>query len=151
MSLRALVGSGDRIALFTLPFLAVGLALNVLWPGLFRVSGPPGVLKTLSIVIMIPGVAIWAWSAALILTRVPRHELITTGPYSVVKHPLYTSVAFLVLPWVGFLLNTWVLVPIGIALYVGSRLFSPEEERNLAEAFGLAWDAHCKSVKIPWL
>jgi protein-S-isoprenylcysteine O-methyltransferase Ste14 len=151
MNLRALVGSGDRIVLFTLPFLAFGLALNVLWPGLFRVGGPPIALERMSIIVLIPGVVIWAWSALLILTKVPRHELITTGPYSIVKHPLYTGVAFLVLPWVGFLIDSWLGVPIGIVVYAGSRLFSPEEERQLAKAFGPAWDAYCMRVKIPWI
>jgi protein-S-isoprenylcysteine O-methyltransferase Ste14 len=151
MNLRALVGSGDRIMLLTLPFLAFGLTLNVVWPAVFRVGGPPTALRLVSIIMLIPGVIVWAWSAVLILTRVPRHELITTGPYAIVKHPLYTGVAFLVLPWAGFLIDSWLGVPIGIVLYVGSRLFSPEEERKLAVAFGRAWDAYCTSVRIPWI
>jgi protein-S-isoprenylcysteine O-methyltransferase Ste14 len=32
------------------------------------------------------------------------------------KHPLYTSVALLVLPWIGFLLDTSVGALIGVAL-----------------------------------
>jgi hypothetical protein len=38
--LAALVGSGDRIGLFTLPFLLGGLVLNVVYPSLFDVGGP---------------------------------------------------------------------------------------------------------------
>jgi protein-S-isoprenylcysteine O-methyltransferase Ste14 len=51
---------------------------------------------------LLSGVTIWIWSAVLILTKVPQKKLITYGPYAFVKHPLYTGVAFLVLPWVGF-------------------------------------------------
>ena len=58
----------------------------------------------------------------LILTNVPKGELITGGPYAIVKHPLYTAVALLVIPWIGFLSNTWLGAGIGIALYVGSRI-----------------------------
>jgi Isoprenylcysteine carboxyl methyltransferase (ICMT) family. len=47
---------------------------------------------------LIPGVTIWIWSVVLILTKVPRGELITSGPYALVKHPIYTGVALLVLP-----------------------------------------------------
>jgi protein-S-isoprenylcysteine O-methyltransferase Ste14 len=64
---------------------------------------------------------------------------------------LYTGVAFLVLPWVGFLFNTWLGAVIGILLYIGSRLFSPEEEEHLARTFGPSWDEYRKKVKIPWL
>lgn len=104
-----------------------------------------------SAVVLAVGVVVWAWSVLLILTRVRAGELVTTGPYSLVKHPLYTSVALLVLPWLGFLLGTWLGALIGIALYAGSRLFAPAEEADLAGRFGLEWAAYCRRVKIPWL
>jgi protein-S-isoprenylcysteine O-methyltransferase Ste14 len=151
MKLKVLIGSGDRIMLLTSPFLIVGLTLNILFPSLFSVGGPPMVLRVISIVILIPGVTIWIWSVVLLLTRIPRGELITDGPYSLVKHPLYTGVAFLVLPWLGFLFNTWLGVVVGIVLYVASRLFSPEEEKALSQAFGTTWDEYCNRVAIPWL
>ena len=148
-SLKALVGSGDRIALFVLPFLVVGVILNVAAPSLFAVGGPSEALRIASIAVLIPGLAIWIWSAALILTHVPRGELIVGGPYAVVKHPLYTAVALLVLPWVGFLLDTWLGVVIGLALYVAARRHAPDEEAELATVFGAEWDAYCDRVRLP--
>lgn len=151
MKLKALIGSGDKIGLLTLPFLMIGLILNITIPSLFSVGGPSIVLKAISIIILIPGVIIWIWSVVLILIKAPKKELITNGPYSLVKHPLYTGVALLVLPWIGFLFNTWLGVLIGIILYVGSRVFSPEEEKILSNSFGATWDEYCNKVKIPWL
>ncbi len=133
MKLKTLVGSGDKIGLFTLPFLAVGLALNILYPEWFDVGGPANSLQLLSIIFLIPGIIIWVWSVALILAKVPHGELITTGPYALVKHPLYTGVSLLVLPWVGFLLNTWLGLLIGVVLYIGSRIYAPQEERQLSK------------------
>ena len=151
MNLKTLVGSGDKIGLLTLPFLVVGLILNILFPLLFAVGGPSDALRMISIVILIPGVIIWIWSVILILTKVPKHELITTGPFSLMRHPLYTGVGLLVLPWLGFLLNTWLGAVIGLVLYVGSRLYSPEEDKALAKTFGPAWDEYNRKVKIQWL
>jgi protein-S-isoprenylcysteine O-methyltransferase Ste14 len=151
MKLKMLVGSGDKIGLLTLPFLIVGLILNIMFPSFFSVGGPSIVLLTVSIIILIPGIAIWVWTVVLILTKAPKQELITNGPYSLVKHPLYTGVALLVLPWLGFLFNTWSGVLIGIILYIGSRMFSPEEEELLSKTFGATWDEYCTKVKIPWL
>ena len=151
MKLKVLVGSGDKILLLTLPFLIMGLILNIMFPSLFSVGGPSIVLKAISIIILIPGVTIWIWSVVLILIKVPRKELITNGPYFLVKHPIYTGVALLVMPGIGFLLNTWLGVLIGIVLYIGSRIFSPEEEEMLSKTFGAAWDKYCTKVKIPWL
>ena len=150
-NLKVLIGSGDRIGLLTLPFLVVGIALNVAYPSVFQVGGPSAVLRVVSGVVLAVGVTAWAWSVVLILTKVPRGELITSGPYRVVKHPLYTAVALLVLPWVGFLLDTWLGALIGIVLYIGSRIFAPAEEAELSRTFGAAWAEYCDTVKLPWL
>ena len=104
-----------------------------------------------TIFVLTVGVLTWAWSVGLILSRVPKGELIATGLYAVVKHPLYTSVGLLVLPSLGLLLGTWLGVVIGLAVYVGSRLFAPAEEAELRKTFGVAWDAYARSVKLPWL
>jgi protein-S-isoprenylcysteine O-methyltransferase Ste14 len=151
MKLKVLIGSGDKIGLLTLPFLIIGLILNIIIPSIFSVGGPSIVLKTISIIFLIPGITIWIWSVVLILIKVPQQELITNGPYSLVKHPLYAGVALLVLPWLGFLFNTWLGVLIGIVLYIASRVFAPEEEAILSMTFGTTWDEYCHKVKIPWL
>jgi len=151
MKLRALVGSGEKIGLLTLPFLVIGVVLNVAFPSFFSVGGPSTLLRVISIIILVPGVTIWIWSVVLILARVPRNELITNGPFSLVKHPLYTGVALFVVPWVGFLFNTWLGVLIGTIMYVGSRVFSPEEEEVLSKTYGTAWHEYCSRVKVPWL
>lgn len=151
MSLKALIGAGDRIALFVLPFVVVGVGLNLAFPSAFEVGGPSDALRAISIVVLIPGVVIWLWSVVLILTQARRGALITDGPYAWVKHPIYTSVALLVLPWLGFLLNTWVGAVIGIALYAASRRYAPAEEAVLAETFGADWRAYAGTVRFPWL
>ena len=151
MDLRNLVGSGDRIGLLTLPVLVIGVLLNLAFPSAFSVGGPGDALRAISIGVLIVGLVVWAWSVALILTRVPRGRLITTGPFAVVKHPLYTGVALLVIPWLGFLLDTWLGLLIGITVYVGSRLFAPAEERELSRTFGGAWDEYQHRLLLPWL
>jgi protein-S-isoprenylcysteine O-methyltransferase Ste14 len=150
-TLKLLVGSGDKIGLFTLPFLLIGVGLNVAYPSAFQVGGPPRGLWVVSVVALMAGVTIWIWSVLLILRNVPRGELITTGPYRLVKHPLYAGVALLVLPWLGFLVNSWLGAVIGTVLYLANRRFAPEEEAELSETFGCAWDDYRNIVKIRWL
>ena len=147
--LQTLVGSGDRIALFVLPAVLAGVFLNYAHPAWFDVGGPPTALRVLSIAVLVPGVVIWMWSVILILRNVPDGRLITDGPYAWVKHPLYAAVALLVLPWVGFLLDTWLGVLIGAVLYVGSRVFAPAEEDALSRAFGSRWTDYSRSVRFP--
>lgn len=149
--LRTLIGSGDRIGLFALPVIVVGLALNLAFPRLFAVGGPPDALRALSIVVLVAGVTIWIWSVVLILRHVPRGDLITTGPYRLVRHPLYAGASLLVLPWLGCLLDTWLGLAVGVVLYLGSRRYAPDEETQLSDTFGPDWAAYERSVKLPWL
>jgi protein-S-isoprenylcysteine O-methyltransferase Ste14 len=151
MNLKKLVGSGDKIGLFTLPFAVAGVILNVAYPAVFQVGGPPSWLWWLSIGMLVPGLAVWLWSVILILGNVPRGRLITGGPYGWVKHPLYAAVALLVLPWAGFLLDTWLGALIGAVLYVASRIFAPAEEAALSRMFGATWHAYSRGVKLQWL
>jgi protein-S-isoprenylcysteine O-methyltransferase Ste14 len=95
MNVKALAGSGDKIGLYTLPFVLLGVVLNLLFPAAFQVGGPPLFLQVLALLLLIPGATIWIWLVLLILTSVPQQHLITTGPYTLVKHPLYTGVALL--------------------------------------------------------
>lgn len=85
----------------------------------------------------------------LILATVPRGEPITAGPYTLNKHPLYKAVSLLVLPWIGFLVDTWPGALIRVAMYVGSRMCAPEEEAALSKTFGRAWDDYSRAVRIP--
>jgi protein-S-isoprenylcysteine O-methyltransferase Ste14 len=151
LRLGALIGGGDRIGAFVLPFVLGGVTLNIGFPEAFSVGGPPPWLLAVSAFVLAVGVVAWAWSVLLILTKVRAGELATTGPYSLVKHPLYASVAVLVLPGLGFLFDTWLGAVPGIALYAASRLFAPAEKAELADRFGAEWDAYCHRVKIPWL
>jgi lipopolysaccharide export LptBFGC system permease protein LptF len=61
MDLRALVGSGDRIGLFTLPFVIVGLILNIAFLSLFDAGGPSTILQVISVVLLVAGATIWIW------------------------------------------------------------------------------------------
>jgi len=97
MKLGVLIGSGHRVMLLALPFLAVGLVLNILHPSWFSVGGPPLVLTVISIVILVPGV-ISGYGRCSDPDESAKSQLITSGPFSLVKHPLYTGVDFLVLP-----------------------------------------------------
>ncbi len=151
MNIKALVGSGDKIGRLVLPFLVVGIALNILFPSFFSVGGPPDTLRIISIAVLVPGLVIWLWSVFLILTRVPKGKLITYGPYALVKHPLYTAVALLVLPWAGFLFDTWLGAALGIILYIASRLYAPAEEKKLEQTFGDEWTEYTSAVWLLWM
>jgi protein-S-isoprenylcysteine O-methyltransferase Ste14 len=87
----------------------------------------------------------------LILIKVPKKQLITKGPYVLVKHPLDTGASFLVLPALGFILNNWLGLLFGIILYIATRIYRPEEEKRMKKEFGEKYEKYSKGVLLPWL
>jgi protein-S-isoprenylcysteine O-methyltransferase Ste14 len=145
-----LVGTGDRIMASTLPFAVAGIAANVLWPSVFRMGlGTAGTVA--GVVLLALGVPIWLTAAAQLLVAVPKGALVTTGPFALVLHPVYTSVALLVIPGCGLVLDSWLGFALGAVLYVSQRLFEREEERELALRFPRDYPAYRRRVLLPWL
>lgn len=150
MKLKALVGEGQHVMGLTLPFIVVGVAANIIWPAVFRMgSGTGGLIA--GIVLLVVGVPLWLTSVAQILVWVPRKTLITTGPFRLMLHPLYTTVALLVIPAAGLVLDTWLGFALGAVLYAASRIFSPREEKLLARYFPKEYPAYRARVVMPWL
>lgn len=94
------------------------------------------------------GIALYArlslgsnWSSTVMVKS--GHELIRTGLYSRIRHPIYTG---LVLGMVGTAmirghLRNW----IGVALILGSFYFKARrEEQLLRQEFGAEWDSHAQ-------
>ncbi|CAK8722895.1 Isoprenylcysteine carboxylmethyltransferase family protein [Candidatus Electronema halotolerans] len=151
MNLLELSGSGKKIGLLTLPFALAGLLANIWQPSFFSLGGPPPAVKAAAVLLTAAGVTGWAWSVVLMLTKIPKRELMTTGPYRLAKHPLYTSIALLVLPWAGVLGNSWLGFLLGGIFYAGRRWYAPEEEQLLEQRFGKEWEEYKSSVLLPWL
>jgi len=150
IGLRKLMGAGDRIMLFTLPFALLGIAGNILWPSLFKMGwGTWGLIA--GVILLAVGVPLWLGSVIQILIGVPRGRLITTGGFALVRHPLYLAVALLVIPGCGLVLDTWLGFGIGAAMYLGVRRFAVQEERELVAAFPQQYPAYRANVLLPWL
>jgi protein-S-isoprenylcysteine O-methyltransferase Ste14 len=87
----------------------------------------------------------------LIFIKVPKKQLITKGPYVLVKHPLYTGASLLVLPGLGIILDNWLVLLFGLILYIATRIYRPEEEKKMKKEFGGKYVKYSNGVLLPWL
>jgi protein-S-isoprenylcysteine O-methyltransferase Ste14 len=91
------------------------------------------------------------WS--LVARLADRHELITTGPYAIVRHPIYTALFGLLLA-PGMARSEFLPTMIAAAIYTGATMMRVgSEERLLASAFGAAHADYKRRVRafIPGL
>ena len=63
------------------------------------------------------------------------HELVTTGPYRWVRHPLYTIGSSMFIAF-GMIADNWFVMLLGILAFFAMASRTPKEEANLIEKFG---------------
>jgi protein-S-isoprenylcysteine O-methyltransferase Ste14 len=74
------------------------------------------------------------------------HELVTAGPYRLVRHPIYTGMLGMLVA-TGIAITTWWWIAIGVAVFVaGTLVRTRAEERLLRAQFGPAYDAYAARV-----
>lgn len=81
------------------------------------------------------------------------HKLITSGPYNVVRNPIYTGMFGMLLA-TGLAISHWIGLLIAIVVFaVGTAIRVRSEERLLREAFGEEFDAYARKVPavVPFL
>jgi len=91
----------------------------------------------------------WSYTARL----VDGHELITTGPYGLVRHPIYTGMlGKLVATSLAF--GHWIMLPIALAVFLAGTIVRVRSEETLLRgAFGARFEEYARKVPafIPFL
>ncbi|MCA1552972.1 MAG: isoprenylcysteine carboxylmethyltransferase family protein [Chloroflexi bacterium] len=81
------------------------------------------------------------------------HRLVTSGPYRLVRNPIYTGMLGMLIASGLALSEWWTLVPALIVFFVGTAIRVRAEERLLRESFGAQYDDYARRVPalIPFL
>jgi protein-S-isoprenylcysteine O-methyltransferase Ste14 len=137
----------------------VGLLLEctaILLAFVFRMppGHPPGVWRIAAATICGPIAAALAWTSVTHLGRQFRfhaglyhdHALVRTGPYAIVRHPIYASL-LAILMCTLLLLTPWQWIPVSLAVFIcGTEIRVHSEEQLLASRFGEQFAAYRKRV-----
>ncbi len=136
-------------------------AIAIAWIARLSFDHQPGIARILASMLCGPIAAVLAWTAVKHLGRQFRlhaglyadHELVRTGPYSLVRHPIYASLLAILLSTL-LLLTKPLWIAISLALFIaGTEIRVRAEDRLLASRFGAEFDAYRKSVRayIPFV
>jgi protein-S-isoprenylcysteine O-methyltransferase Ste14 len=148
----------DRRARWGVLIQAFSYAL--LWQGAFW-TRTPRAWRLLGGSVLLAGAAILSWTSTRALGRHFRvdaglsadHELVRSGPYAWIRHPIYTSM-LCVLCGTGLLVTPPALFAAAIACcLVGTEIRVRTEDRLLEAAFGDAFRAYRRRVPayLPFL
>ena len=83
---------------------------------------------------------------ALVARVIEGHDLITSGPYAVVRNPIYLAMLGMLLA-TGLASTRWqVLLGALVIFQIGTAIRIRSEERILREAFGIKFDEYARRV-----
>jgi protein-S-isoprenylcysteine O-methyltransferase Ste14 len=122
---------------------------------------PPGLARIVVSMVLAPAGTLFGWLAVRHLGKQLRvlaglyadHELIRTGPYAIVRHPVYASL-FLMMLATGLLFARWQMLLLGLVLYIaGTEIRIHAEEGLLRARFGEQFEEYRRSVPayLPFL
>jgi protein-S-isoprenylcysteine O-methyltransferase Ste14 len=143
--------SRRRIPLNGLSALAVILLLRVFHGGSLAVTSP--VLAAVGTVVFACGIALAVWARVHLgrnwgmpMTQKAEPELVTSGPYRFVRHPIYSGLlaALLGTALATNLIGLIIVVVLGGYFYYSASV----EERNLIATFPTAYPAYRSSTKM---
>ncbi|NYT39437.1 isoprenylcysteine carboxylmethyltransferase family protein [Sphingomonas sp. R-74633] len=151
-------GSMLGVAIQALGFLVVGFG------PLKLVLGSPDALaigEVIAVLVLIAGViALFMASSramgrnwAIVARTLDDHQLVTWGPFAVIRNPIYVALFIWILV-MALALGHWRGLILGVPLYwIGTWMRVTREERLLRAQFGAAYDAYAARVKrfIPGL
>ncbi len=131
-----IVGQGGKIILFVLPSLIAAILVHTYLPQIAALPESVSFIQPVGYLLLLPGLILWGTAVIQLMMGFSNGKLVTTGAYGVVRNPIYSSVAFFVLPAVSLMTLTWVYFVASVFLYVGVMIFIGEEEKQLTQAFG---------------
>ena len=135
------------IALFIYLQYSVGFLSIKLWPNTLAIKIIADVVTFVGLLIML-----WArktldrnWSANIVLKE--NHELITSGPYAFVRHPIYTGLSLMVLGVVLYV-DTLAFTIFFILFFFGAYYKAKKEEKLLISHFSNKYIEYKKKTKV---
>lgn len=138
-------GIGPVFGTITMVYALAAWSLTRRSPSLFRIDAVPGKwLVGMGIVLLSLGT--WAYiRALLVLNRALKTgSLAVGGPFAKARHPIYAAWLFLLLPGVGLVLRSWLVLSAAVVGYVSFRVLIGREEAEVAARHGDGYKAYCQ-------
>jgi protein-S-isoprenylcysteine O-methyltransferase Ste14 len=133
-------GVGPRLVAASLSYCALAAVLT--WT--FRrecliaaLTSP--VIRTVAILLVAVGMAIWILGIVAAMRAYNRDELVTTGIFGLVRHPIYSAWMVFALPGLCLLTTSWPFLLTPLVAYAVFKRSIHVEDKYLTERFGQAY------------
>ena len=131
------VGIGIKLlAAIAATFLLTGI-LTFLQPGIFCINFVSATtLRIVAIVLIAVGLAMKFSSSRVPSSAFKNKELVTTGIFSYLRHPMYSSWILFITPGIALLFRSCLMIAASLAVYLSFKHLVKEEDEYLTRMFG---------------
>ena len=131
------VGIGIKLlSAMVATFFMTGI-LTFLLPGIFRIDFiSESTLRLAAITLIAIGLVLKLSAYRVPSTAFKNKELITTGVFSYIRHPMYSSWILFIAPGIALLFRSWLMLAASLIGYLSFRHLIKEEDEYLTRMFG---------------
>lgn len=133
-------GIGPRIAVVALVYAVLARAAAYRWPDLCRLRFVPYVvIASAAVILLVIGVSMLVLAARSATREYNRDQLVTSGIFAVVRHPIYSAWIVLIVPGLALLSRSWPMLLTPVVAYAVFKLSIYREDEYLQQRFGDAY------------
>ncbi|MHB1316039.1 MAG: methyltransferase family protein [Christensenellales bacterium] len=148
----SLMGVGGKIAAVLIIYLAIAIALDIIFAPLFRIAAAGyHVTLTVGVMMAVIGFALNLAAAVPMMKAHKAGKLAKSGLYMLFFNPMYVFMIIITLPGIFLIINSWLAMSAIIPAYIAYRFFVKEEYQYLEERFGEEYSAYRKAVLVPFI
>lgn len=130
-------GVGPKIGLIALPWLAVSIALTLLFNNSFVFfKNGNNVLFYIGLTLIIAGIIMYFLSALTLLKGLKKTNLVTKGTYYFCCNPIYSAIILFIIPGISFMMNSWLTLTTSLVAYIIFKIFIKSEYAEMVKFFG---------------
>lgn len=94
---------------------------------------------TLAVILILIGVPIWLIGAITVMRAYNRDQLLTSGVFGLVRHPMYAAWIVLILPGIALLTARWPFLLMPLVAYAVFKAVIHTEDEYLQTRFGQSY------------
>jgi protein-S-isoprenylcysteine O-methyltransferase Ste14 len=139
-------GAGPRTLAPCMAYTVVIWLASRQWPDIVEVEWVPEGVRIAGLVLIAAGLIIWAAGVVTVMRAYKRDQLVTSGVFALVRHPVYAGWITLIFPGLALYCRAWPMLLTPLLGYVIFRRLIHVEDEYLTERFGQAYIDYCQRV-----